>query len=104
MDQLNHDSNRATQTQEQILFDALSKAVHQAFAVENPDRLNELGVLIDARCGRFLREAVASQIDLAKELIKRTVAVIIQDGWWYISRPQIETAIEQLVSPIKIAA
>lgn len=98
LDQLNHDSNRATQTQEQILFDALSKAVHQAFAVENPDRLNELGVLIDARCGRFLREAVASQIDLAKELIKRTVAVIIQDGWWYISRPQIETAIEQLVS------
>lgn len=98
LNELNEQVNLTTQSQEQILFDGISKAVRQAFGVENPEDLNELGVLIDARCGRFLREAVANQIDLAKELIKWTVAVIIQDGWWYISRPQIETAIERLVS------
>lgn len=87
------------ETQEQALLLGLRNAVRQAFGVETDAELIELGVLIDARCGRFLRKAVANQIDLAKKLIGQIVEIIIQDGWWYVSRPQIERAIEQLVNP-----
>lgn len=96
---LDSNTNSGTETQEQALLNGLRNAVRQAFGVQTDTELNEFGVLIDARCGRFLKEAIANQIDLAKELIRQIVEIMIQDGWWYVSRPQIEKAIERLVSP-----
>ena len=84
---------------EQILLDGLKSAVCKAFDIGEIGELDQYGILIDTRCGRFLMEAVANQSELAKVLIRQTIEVIIRDGWWYVSRPQIETAIKQLVSP-----